>query len=30
MDFAEDVAAPLRSTVLLRRLKGQLNIPDRT
>ena len=25
MDFAEDVAAPLRSTVLLRRLKGQLN-----
>jgi hypothetical protein len=30
MDFAEDVAAPLRSTVLLRRLKGQLNLPDRT
>lgn len=30
MDFAEDVAAPLRSTVLLRRLKGQLNTPDRT
>jgi hypothetical protein len=30
MDFAEDVAAPLRSTVLLRRLKGQLNIPNRT
>jgi hypothetical protein len=29
MDFAEDVATPLRSTVLLRRLKGQLNIPDR-
>lgn len=30
MDFAEDVAAPLRSTVLLRRLKGQLNTPNRT
>jgi hypothetical protein len=30
MDFAEDVAAPLRSTVLLRRLKGQLNTPDRS
>ena len=30
MDFAEDVAAPLRSTVLLRRLKGQLNTPGRT
>jgi hypothetical protein len=30
MDFAEDVAAPLRSTVLLRRLRGQLNGPDRT
>lgn len=30
MDFAEDVAAPLRSTVLLRRLKGQLKTPDRT
>ncbi|HEX8930678.1 MAG TPA: GAF domain-containing protein [Actinomycetota bacterium] len=29
MDFAEDVAAPLRSTVLLRRLKGQLNTPNR-
>jgi len=29
MDFAEDVAAPLRSTVLLRRLKGQLNAPNR-
>jgi GAF domain len=25
MDFAEDVAAPLRSTVLLRRLKGHLS-----
>lgn len=30
MDFADDVAAPLRSTVLLRRLKGQLNTSDRT
>ncbi len=30
MDFAEDIAAPLRSTVLLRRLKGQLNTRDRT
>jgi GAF domain len=30
MDFADDVAAPLRSTVLLRRLKGQLNSRDRT
>jgi GAF domain len=30
MDFADDVAAPLRSTVLLRRLKGQLNTPNRT
>jgi hypothetical protein len=29
MDFAEDVAAPLRSTVLLRRLKGQLGSNDR-
>ena len=29
MDFAEDVAAPLRSTVLLRRLKAQLNTPNR-
>jgi GAF domain-containing protein len=29
MDFAEDVAAPLRSTVLLRRLKSQLNTPSR-
>jgi len=28
MDFAEDVAAPLRGTVLLRRMKGQLNDPD--
>jgi GAF domain-containing protein len=29
MDFAEDVAAPLRSTVLLRRLKGQLGSNDK-
>jgi GAF domain len=29
MDFAEDVAAPLRSTVLLRRLKGQLGSKDK-
>jgi hypothetical protein len=29
MDFAEDVAAPLRSTVLLRRLKGQLGSTDK-
>jgi hypothetical protein len=29
MDFAEDVAAPLRSTVLLRRLKGQLGSSDK-
>ena len=28
MDFAEDIAAPLRSTVLLRRLKGQLGSTD--
>jgi GAF domain-containing protein len=29
MDFADDVAAPLRSTILLRKLKGQLNSRDR-
>ncbi len=29
MDFADDVAAPLRSTILLRKLKGQLDSRDR-